>query len=167
MIARSRIALAALLVGVASACLPFPRWTYTAQTRVEVSPGSDRFSADALLRAGLVAADVASAVGMKSGDEVWGGIESAQTLSSWKVPPRRLLGLWSRKQSFSLPIDLLLEVSEDGRVLWFSVSDHENGSPSPEVARITARLRERVEADFPSEAIAHESKRSGPIFDHP
>lgn len=112
-------------------------------------------------------ADVASAEGLKSGEEVWGGIESAETVSGWKVPPRRLLSLWSRKRSFSLPIDLLLEVSEDGRVLWFSVSDYEHGSPTPEVARITARLRERVEAEFPRDAIVHEAVRGGPIFDHP
>jgi len=166
-IARTRIALAALLLGVASACLPFPRWTYTAQTRVDVLPESDGFSAEDLRRAELAVADIARAAGMKSGEDVWGGIESAQTVSGWKVPPRRLLRLWSRKQSFMLPIDLSLEVSEDRRVLWFSVSDYEHGSPTPEVARITARLRERVEAEFPKDAIVHEAIRNGPIFDHP
>ncbi len=157
----------AVLLLAASACTPIPRWTYTAETRVEVSSGSDRFSADALGRAEFVAADVAKAVGMRSGDEVWGGIESARILSRRKLPPRRLLGLWSRKQSFSLPIDLSLEVSEDGRALWFSVSDYENGSPSATVEKITVRLRERVEAEFPREAIVHQAHRGGPIFDHP
>ena len=163
----SRSAMAMAILVACAGCLSFPRWTYTAQTRVEVASDHAGFSADELRRAEHVAADVASVVGMKSGEMVWGGIESAQTLSSWKVPPRRLLGLWSLKQSFSLPIDLSLEVSEDGRVLWFSVSDYEHGSPSAEVARITSRLRGRVEAEFPREAIVHESRRSGPIFDHP
>jgi hypothetical protein len=166
-IARSRIALAALLLGVASACLPFPRWTYTAQTQVTRAADANGFSASEITRARTMTADVGRSAGMQLEDQDASYLEVEAMISAAKSPRRLFLATHKRKQLIGLPIELRLEVSEDGRVLWFSVSDYEHGSPLPEVVRVTARLRERVEAEFPKDAIVHEALRSGPIFDHP
>ena len=164
---RGLLVLAAALLLATSACFPFPRWTYTAQTRVRSETDANGFSAAEISRAERVAAEVARSVGMHSEPQDASYLEVEEMLSDAESPPRQFLSAHKLKQPFAIAIELRLEVSEDGRVLWFSVSDYEHGSPTPEVARITARLRERVEAEFPRDAIVHEALRSGPIFDHP
>lgn len=163
----SRIAMAVtLLIGCIS-CLAFPRWTYTAQTQVKSATRANGFSASEITRARTTAAEVARSAGMQSEDQDASYLEVEEMISAAKSPRRVFLATHKRKQFIGLPIELRLEVSEDGQILWFSVSDYEHGSPSPTVERITSRLRARVEAEFPTEAIVHESGRSGPIFDHP
>ncbi|MBM4337301.1 MAG: hypothetical protein FJ108_15565, partial [Deltaproteobacteria bacterium] len=107
------------------------------------------FSAAEISRAERLAAKVARSVGMKSELQDASYLEVEETISDAESPPRDFLSTHKLKRSFAMAIELRLEVSEDRRVLWFSVSDYEHGSPTPEVARITARLRERVEAEFP------------------
>ena len=167
MTGRGGFVLAAGLLVVASACISFPRWTYTAQTQVTSVTHGNAFSVSEITRARVTASEVARSVGMQSEDQDARYLEVEEMISAANSPPRVFLSTHKRKQHIGLPIELRLEISEDGRVLWFSVSDYEHGSPSEEVARITARLRERVEAEFPREAIVHEARTSGPFFDHP
>jgi hypothetical protein len=158
----------ALAVGLSIAgagCTPFPRWSYLAVTRLEAGVGSEEFSADEISRARAVAANVATEVGMQSGEELFGSIEPERMRSTLQEPPRRLLSLYAGRQISGSPIKLGLEVSDDGRTLYFSISDYDRGTASPAVARIRKLMMARVEAEFPDAAIVHEATTLGPFFD--
>lgn len=161
----SRLVLVLLILSVA--CTPFPRWIHVAETRLEAPSATNGFSPDLLQRAQVVAAGVASEIGMKPGEEMFGSIEPDQMRSSFKKPPRRLLGIWAGRQQFGLSITLEVEISEDGKTLYLSVTDPEHGSATRIVEHITKLLRARVEAEFPGETVVHEAKSVGPIFSLP
>ncbi len=160
----SQLVLALSLVG----CTPFPRWSYLAETRLEVGASPGGFTAEEIRRAQVVAADVAKQVGMEPSGESDEDIEIEQMRSAGKDPPRRFLSLYYGRMRFGLPIQLRVEVSDDGRRLYFSLSDYENGTASPTVTRIRNLMMARVEAEFPDVATVHEASALGPFFDlHP
>ena len=155
----------AISLGVAG-CTPFPWWVYVAETRVDAA-SSDGFSDSELLAARAAAADVAREVGMQPRDELPEDLGLEQRRSATRSPPRRFLSVYKGRLSYGRPLILRVELSEDGTVLYFTLSDPNRGSPSPTFARINALLESRVEAAFPGLAIAHEPKSIGPIFSLP
>jgi len=164
----SQVALVAGLLLVGVGCMPFPRWSYLAETRLEAGASSDGFSADEIGRAQVVAAELATQVGMQPSGELEEDMEIEKMRSAGKKPPRRFLSLYYGRMKFGLPIELCVEVSEDGRSLYFSLSDYERGTPSPTVTRIRNLMMARVESAFPDASTVHEANALGPFFDlHP
>ena len=161
----TRWALWASISIVAAGCMPFPRYAYLAETRVEVAAGSGGFSAADIQRAKIVAADVAREIGMKSDTERERDIELEGMISANKNPPRRFLDAWYGTMSWGRPIRFRLEISGDGRTLHFSISDYERGTASPIVTRVRKLMMARVEAAFPDASIVHEAQSLGPFFD--
>jgi hypothetical protein len=161
----SQVVLAVSISIFAAGCMPFPRYAYLAQTRVEVEAGSDDFSAEAILLAKVVAADVAKQIGMKADGVTDRDIELERMISAYKKPLRHFLSAYHGTMSWGRPIRFRLEISDDERVLYFSISDYERGTPSPTVTRVRTLMMERVEAAFPDAAIVHEAQSLGPFFD--
>jgi hypothetical protein len=164
----TKLALAVSLSIVSVGCSPFPRYAYRAETRVEVEAGSDEFSVREIRLAKVVAAHVANQTGMKSNAVTDKDIELERMISANKKPLRRFLSAYHEALSWGRrPIRFRLESSDDGRALYFSIYDHEQGTPSPTVTRVRTLLMERVDAAFPNALIVHESQSLGPFFDGP
>jgi len=129
---------------------------------------SGAFSAAEVERAERVAAGVAREIGMTPNASTEEQIELERMITAREKPARRFLNVYAGKMSSGLPIELRLEISEDDRSLYFSVSDYERGTASPTVTRIRSLMMTRVEAAFPDAAIVHEARSLGPFFDlHP
>jgi len=164
----SRWALAASISIVIAGCMPFPRYAYLEAILVVATRGSPGFSDEEIRRAEVVAADVAKESGMKSGaEEAPGYLEPNRMKSASLSPPRRFLMAYTGTLRFGLPMELTLEVSDDGKILYFSLDDPNRGTPSPTFERIGARLKARVETAFPTYAIVHEPRTIGPIWSLP
>lgn len=159
------LAIAVLVVG----CMPFPRYSYLAETRVGVEAGAGAFSAEEIARARLVAADVAKQFTMKSDTDSDRDperlVELEQNISSTRSPPRTYLSSYHGSLDWGRPIRFRLELSDDGRTLIFSISDYERGTPEPVVTEIRSVMMERVEAAFLRASIVHEAQSLGPFFD--
>ncbi len=160
----------ALLVAVAvlvAGCMPFPRYAYVAETRIETASESDELSANEIATARSVVVSVAQKVGMEPRDERPDDVRVEELLSTTRVPPRRFLSASEGKLMHGLPLTLRAELSEDGRTLYFSLTDPNQGDASPTFARIDALLQKRVAAAFPGLAITHEPTVIGPIWSLP
>ena len=164
----SRWVVSASISIVVAGCMPFPRYAYLEETRVVATSGSDEITTDEIQRAEAVAADVARTSGMKSGaEEEPGYLEPNRMKSASLSPPRRFLMAYTGTLRIGLPLELTLELSDDGKVLYFSLDDPNRGDASPTFARIAEILETRVEAAFPGLAIVHEAKKIGPIWSLP
>ena len=163
---RSLLLIAVSLI-VGSSCVPLPRWCYLAVTRVEPLSGAAGFSVSDIGRAKLAAAEVAKKIGMVSRDDDPKTLEIERWLSGNEIPPREYLISYYGKMSQGLPIELRVEISQDRRALYFSVSDPEDGAGRPVVARIRGLMMAKIEAAFPDASIVHEAFTRGPFFDHP
>jgi hypothetical protein len=149
-------------------CTPFPRYAYLAETRLESATDTDGFSGDEIQRAEAVADGVAKDSGMVSGAAMPAGyLDADRKKSAWRTPPRRFLMSYDGKLRIGPPLVLTAELSEDGRTLYFSLSDPNRGDASPTFERIDALLQERVAAAFPGLAITHEPTVIGPIWSLP
>jgi hypothetical protein len=148
-----------------TACMPFPRYAYVAETRVEVGAGSREFSAAEIERAKAVASDVATEIGMQSEVQRDDDLRLQKLVSASKEPPRQFLSAYYSETTWGRPITFRLELSEDGRVLHYTVSDYERGTPTPIVTRVRASMIEQVDAAFPDGSIVHEAEKLGPFFD--
>ena len=164
---RGSIPLIAVMMIVGSSCVPLPRWCYLAVTRVEPLTGAEGFSVSDVSRAKFVAAEVAKKIGMVTRDDDPKTLETEQWLSANEKPPREYLISYYGKMSQGLPIELRVEISQDRRALYFSVSDPEEGAGRPVVARIRSLMMANVEAAYPDASIVHEASTRGPFFDHP
>lgn len=158
----------ALIVSISiviAGCMPFPRYSYRAETRVEVAAGSGEFSLAEIHRAKAVAAEVASQIGLKSELREGDDLRLQRLISTNKSPPRQFLSAYYGTMSWGRPVKFRLEISDDARVLYYTVSDYERGTPSPTVTRIRKLMIDRVDAAFPDGLIVHEAESLGPFFD--
>jgi hypothetical protein len=147
--------------------MPSPRYAYSTETRVEPASGSTGLSASDQQAARNAAAEVVREIGMKPRDDGPEALRGEQESSAAQSPPRKFVRVYWGRLGGRLPLSLRVELSEDARVLYFTLIDPNQGTSSPMFERIDALLGARIQAALPELRVTREVKIIGPIWSLP
>jgi hypothetical protein len=161
-----RILAIVLLLPVAG-CMPFPRYAYSTETRVGPASGSTGLSAGEQQAARNAAVELVREIGMEPRVDRPETTEAEQQTSATKSPPRKFVRVYWGRAGVRVALILRVELGVDPPVLYFTLIDPNQGTPSTTFERIDALLEARIQASVPELRVTREVKIIGPIWSLP